>query len=153
MTKVEKLCAAYEQFGLSLKGMHADVPEAVIRMCSEVRGFVEAARERTPKPKSSQIAAGLEQGWREMLDLLSAVSKERRRAVADAWFAACEHAYPEFLSADSARRARVLERGKIRTEGEFYRVRYEVDVLEGQPDKKSEPHRLYALIDAFERCQ
>jgi hypothetical protein len=150
MSRIEKLCVAYEQFGRALMEMPGDVPEAMVAMCTEIRGFVDAARERTPKPTPSQIAAGLEQGWREMLEFMSDVPRERRSAVATAWLAACEQAYPEFLAVEERRLARVLERGKIRTEAEFYRVRHEVDVLEGQPGKQSELHKFYALIDAFE---
>jgi hypothetical protein len=150
MSKLEKLCVAYEQFGRALREMPADTPEAVVRMCTDIRGFVASARERTPRPTPSQIAAGLEQGWREMLDMLSDVPREQRSAIAKAWFVACENAYPEFLADEERQLARVLERGKIRTEAEFYRIRHEVDVLEGQPDKQSELHRLYALIGDFE---
>ncbi len=54
--------------------------------------------------------------------------------VSRAWHDATLDAYPEFLTAERQRLQKVLERGKIRTEAEFYRIRHEVDVLEGQAD-------------------
>lgn len=112
MSKLEKLCAAYEQFGHSLDEMGGHVPETWIRMCTQIRSFVESARKATPRPTPSQITTGLEQGWRDMLGLLSSVPKEQRSAVAKAWFDACANAYPEFLTLEEARLARVLERGR-----------------------------------------
>ena len=45
---------------------------------------------------------------------------------------------------------KVLARGKIRSETEFYCVRHEIDVLEGEPSRRKELVNLYALVDAFE---
>lgn len=151
MSRVEKLCATYELFGLALRKIPGKTLEAMSQQCAGVRGFVAAAREGTPKPTPSQVAAGLEQGWREMLDSLSGFPKEWRPAVAKAWFAATKHAYPEFMANEERRLAKVLDRGKIRTEREFYRVRHEIDLLEGQPDRQAELQHLYSMIDAFER--
>ena len=38
----------------------------------------------------------------------------------------------------------------LRSEAEFYRVRHEIDVLEGVPSRRSELENLYALVEAFE---
>ncbi|QOF75930.1 hypothetical protein [Variovorax sp. 38R] len=150
MSRVEKLCAACELFSLALKEIPGKASETLGQSCAGVRSFVATAREGTPKPTPSQLAAGLEQGWREVLDSLSGFPKEWRPAVAKAWFSATERAYPEFMANEERRLAKVLQRGRIRTEAEFYRVRHEIDVLEGQPDRQAELQRLYSIIGDFE---
>lgn len=70
--------------------------------------------------------------------------------VSKAWHDATLIAYPEFLAKEQQRLQKVIERGKIRTESEFYRIRHEVDVLEGRVDSQVELQQLYSLIDAYE---
>jgi len=151
MSKIEKLCDAYEKFGQAIATIPDDASKALSRMCVEVREFIAGARESTPKPTPSQIAAGLEQGWRETPQSIQRVASEWRATVSKAWHDATLLAYPEFLIAEGLRLQKVLERGKIRTEAEFYRIRHEVDLLEGQPGAQDELQRLYYLIDVYER--
>jgi hypothetical protein len=75
MSKVEKLCAACELFSLALKEIPGKASETLGQSCAGVRSLVATAREGTPKPTPSQLAAGLEQGWREVLDSLSSFPK------------------------------------------------------------------------------
>lgn len=150
MSKVEKLCEAYERFGQAIAVIPDDKVKNLCEMSMGVREFVSNARKNTPKPTPSQIAAGLEQGWRETPDLIQAVGAEWRLLVFKAWRDATSLAYPEFLAVEQQRLQKVIERGKIRTEAEFYRIRHEVDVLEGQPESQTELQRLYSLIDAYE---
>lgn len=115
-----------------------------------VRKFVSEASARVPKPTPSQIAVGLEQGWRETPELIQIISAQWRSIASQAWHDYTLAAYPEFLVKEQQRLHKVLERGKIRTEAEFYRIRHEVDVLEAQPESGVELQRLYSLIDAYE---
>lgn len=57
---------------------------------------------------------------------------------------------PEFLASDSERLNKVKERGRIRTESEFYVVRHQIDILEGALGQQDELQKLYSLADAYE---
>ena len=150
MSKLEKLCEAYEAFERAI----SDIPDVkVSKLCGPVGGirkFVADARARTPRPTPSQIAAGLEQGWRETPSLIQGVEAQWRPILTKAWHDATRSAYPDFLANERQRLEKVIERGKIRTEAEFYRIRHEVDLLEGEADSTVQLNRLYALIDAYE---
>jgi len=150
MSKLEKLCEAYEAFERAV----SDIPDAKVRklcnLAGGIRMFVAEARAKTPRPTPSQIAVGLEQGWRETPILIQGVEARWRPVLAKAWHDATLSAYPNFLANEQQRLKKVLERGKIRTEAEFYRVRHEVDLLEGETDSNIELNRLYALMDTYE---
>lgn len=150
MSKLEKLCEAYEKFGLAIATVPDDKAKALSSNSLGVRQFASEARARIPKPTPSQIASGLEQGWRETLELIQCISVPWRTMASQAWHNATLEVYPEFLAMERQRLDKVLERGKIRTEAEFYRIRHEVDVLEGRPESGVELQRLYSLIDAYE---
>ena len=151
MTKVEKLCAAYESFGRAIASVPDEQARALTRVSEGVREFVAGALQRVPRPTPSQVATGLEQGWRETPELIRGVAQQWRPEVARAWEDANQANYPEFLAKEKLRLQNVLARGKIKTESEFYRVRHEIDVLEAAANRKDELQCLYSLVDAYER--
>ncbi|MDM0039669.1 hypothetical protein QTH89_24725 [Variovorax sp. J22G21] len=85
-----------------------------------------------------------------MPEMFEGAKGEWQLTVNRAWHEATMANYPEFLAAEKLRLVKVLERGRIKTEAEFYRVRHEVDLLEGRPELHEELHKLYNLIDAYE---
>lgn len=82
--------------------------------------------------------------------LVGAVEAQWRWAVAKAWHDAISSEYPGFLQIEAERLQKILARGKIRTEGEFHLVRYQIDVLEAQPELAAELQVLYALAETYE---
>ena len=85
-----------------------------------------------------------------MPNLISEVDVQWRWAVSRALHEALAAEYPKFLALDAKRLERILARGKIRTETEFYLVRHQIDVLEGEPELGEELRKLCALVDAYE---
>ena len=85
-----------------------------------------------------------------MPDLIGEVDIQWRAAVSKALHDAVAAEYPEFLHLEAVRLEKVLARGKIRTEAEFYLVRHRIDVLEGEPELPEALRTLYALVEAFE---
>jgi hypothetical protein len=150
ITKLQKLVATYERFGADI----ADIPDQLVQQLrhtsSSVRGSVSALLAGDGAPKPSQVASGLEQGLRETPDLIAAVSAQWRPAVAKAFCNAVVTEYPDFFSKDSLRLDKVLARGHIKTESEFYLVRYFVDALEGEPDSLARLQQLNAMLGAYE---
>lgn len=150
MTKLEKLCAAYEAFGRAISDVPDTSANRLAQLSSGVRELVSDAFKRVPKPTPSQIAAGLEQSWRETPMLIQDIQPEWRAKVAEAWHTAAAGYYPEFLVKEEGRLRKIFTRGKIRTEAEFHLVRHEIDILEGAPGDATKLQTLYRLVDSFE---
>jgi len=149
-TKSEKLFAAYARFAQTIASIPDEKAWELCQVAAGVPAFVAEVRSRNPKPTSSQIATGLEKGLREMPDLIGGVDIQWRGAVSKALHDAVMLEYPEFLRLEAARLEKVMARGKIRTEAEFYLVRHRIDVLEGEPELAEELKSLYALVEAYE---
>lgn len=149
-TKSEKLVAAYARFAQAVSSIPDEKAWELCRVAAGVPAFVAEARSRTPKPTSAQIATGLEQGLREMPALVGEVDIHWRGAVSKALHDAIAAEYPEFLHLETARLEKVMARGKIRTEAEFYLVKHWIAVLEGEPELSGQLRGLYALVETFE---
>lgn len=148
-TKLQKLVAAYERFGAEIAGVPDAWAERLHIVSSGVAGFAsDNLSRRDTKP--GELAAGLEQGLRETPDLSAAVAPEYRPKVAAAFYRAVTAEYPDFFNKDAKRLDKVLARGRIRTEPEFYLVRHFLDTLEGVPQATSTVQQLYELLGAYE---
>jgi hypothetical protein len=150
MTRTDKLLAAYERFGAAISAVPDERAQSLHRTSAGVREFVADTLARHPEATSSQIGAGLEQGLRETPQLIQGISPEWRAVVSRAFQEALAQEYPAFIALEEERLNKVLARGKIRTEAEFYRIRHEIDVLEGDPSKHRRLEGLYALVNAYE---
>lgn len=151
MSKVEKLCAASEAFADAIKGIPDERVRQLYDTFAGVRMFVAKVRTFVPKPTPSQIASGLEQGWRELPILIQGVPREWRAILSMAWSNATLKHYPELCAKENQVLQKVLNRGKIRGEKEYYRIRHEIDILEGEPGERATLLTLYRLVDAYER--
>jgi hypothetical protein len=94
----------------------------------------------------SKVAAGLEQGLNEIPLILATASPRARAAFNDALVG---H-YPEFLETQLLRLRKVIERGSIRSEREFYLSRHAIDLLEGDSASRSMLQQLYELVGRYE---
>lgn len=148
-TKLEKLLAVFAQFADATRNSVDAGVQDLHRVAVGVPQFVADARLRVPKPTNSQIAAGLEQGLREMISL-DGVGTQVRPLIRCALQQALLAAYPEFMALDVQRLAKIVQRGQINTEAEFYLVRHRIDIVEGEPEHEEELGKLYALVGDFE---
>jgi hypothetical protein len=149
-TKAQKILAAYERFAQEIVAIPDPKAQELYRIAVSVPQFITDMRSKQPHINSSQIASGLEQGLRELPGLVGMVDAQWRWAVARALHDAISSEYPESLKADVDRLKKILVRGKIRTEREFYLVRHQIDVLEGQPELAEDLKCLYSLADEYE---
>lgn len=148
-SKSEKLLAAYARFAQAISAIPDEKAWELALVATGVPTFVAEARPQGAKPTSSQIVSGLEQGLRDMPDLIGEVDSQWRGAVSKALHDAVAAEYPEFLLLEAARLEEVMARGEIRTEAEFHLVRHRIDVLEGEPELPEALGRLYVLVEAF----
>jgi hypothetical protein len=148
-TKLDRLLAVYAMFADETRGIADPEVLELHRMAAGVPQFLENARLRVPKPTNSQITSGLEEALRELTNL-GGLKPHSRAPVRRAIHLALSTQYPEFLSLDESRLSKVIERGRIRTEAEFYLVRHRIDVIEGEPKHEGELDQLYALVGDYE---
>lgn len=148
-TKSEKLLAVYARFAQAITAIPDEKAWELALVATGVPTFVAEARPQGAKPTSSQVVSGLEQGLKDMPNLISEVDSQWRGAVSKALHDALAAEYPEFLLLEAARLEKVMARGEIRTEAEFHLVRYRMDVLEAEPELPQALGRLYVLVEAF----
>jgi hypothetical protein len=144
-SKLERLVASFDCF----YGQLADVPEAAF---AELRDSWQTYKEtvvgrNVPGVRRSQLAAGLEQGLRELPLLLDSMTPETRKRAAVAYASAIKKEHPEFFQDIRDRFDKIVARGRIRGEAEFHLVRSEIDFLEARGAKSAELDLLYELID------
>ena len=146
--KLEKLIAVYEHFGQEIAAIPDPWASKLAKQSNAVRTTVDRTLGKEPGATKSQFAAGLEQGLRDTPDFIAMVSPEWRAHVAKALNNAVQTAYPEFLAKDAERLEKIRDRGKIKTDSEYYLIRHKIDVLEGSGDTKLLMD-FYALVDSF----
>jgi hypothetical protein len=145
-TRFDKLMGVFERYYASLSELNdARAGAAAVEGWESYKRQVLGAL-ATKKVSKSMIAAGLEQGLRELRELPPGVKQLGPAPSALERAIALE--YPEFLHEDEERLSMVLKRGRIRTERDYYLVRHAIDQEEGKPsDRLAE---LYRLADNFD---
>ena len=144
--KLTKLVAVFDQFHEAITRL--DDPTAK-RLVESWAGIRHQYVEPTDAPRS-EFASGMEQGLRETPMVLQSMQPEARKSAVQALAAATLAHYPDFLSKDAERLAKIKARGYIRGENEFYLVRHHVDLLECEPSQEEELRLLYELVDRYE---
>ncbi len=144
--KLIKLVAIFDQFHNFIA--HLDDPTAK-RLVENWEGVRRAYVTPVGVPPSA-LAAGLEQGLRDIPMLLQSISPEARKSAAQALAEATSTNFPDFLAKDAERLAKIKARGSIRSENEYLLIRHQVDLLEGKPTQEQEILLLYELVEKFE---
>lgn len=147
-SKYEQLSAVFERF-------HDELGKLPDRRAAELCAVWEkgklwyadllASRQAT----RSELAAALEQVLRETPQILQSMPAQHRLAALKALADALAAEYPSFLEQDQVRLSKILARGSIRTESEYYLIRNRIDLLEGE-GQEEELAELYSLVDKFE---
>lgn len=147
-SKFDKLFNVFEQFNTSLE----DFPGQRVSDLRESWAYAkdEYARILCEGVSKSEIAAGLEQGLRELPLLLEGIAPQERIQIAAMLSKAIHDRYPEFAAKEAKDLAQILAKNKIRGERQFYLVRHRIDELEGTGAAEIEIKTLYRLINEFE---
>jgi hypothetical protein len=103
-----------------------------------------------PGMTRSRLADGIEGGLRETPTAWGHEPPDIRQAVMRVWQNAIETHYPAFFEKEQLRINKVLTRGKIRTEAEFYLIRHQIDCLEETRNDPDLLARYMQMIDQFE---
>ena len=100
------------------------------------------------KARKSEIAAGQLQFLQEVLHPGNRQGDESDDAMQKSR-AIFGREFPDFFAKLDAKRDKVIERGKIRNEDEYYLIRDYVDEVEGDPDQSQLLEKLYLMVDEF----
>ncbi|NHQ88425.1 hypothetical protein HA050_20195 [Iodobacter sp. HSC-16F04] len=150
VTKYDKLFAVFEELTKQLQlipdeklqvyvGFLIQMPEQFNQMLASNRGLTK-----------SKMATGLEQALREVPEIFSNLKPAARLSALNAWNASIQKEFPEFAEKSKEKIARILIRGHIKNEPEYYLIRSEVDALEGVEAQDSVLKQYYSLIEKFE---
>ena len=149
-TKYDKLVAVNEKLAANFSRIDHPNTQQLAKLLSRAGpGLWEEAKKEEPSVTRSQIAAGLEQGLRDLSLIVTAQAPEIKSAVISAFRDAVQAEYPDFLEKDKLRLAKVVGRGHIRTENEWYLLQHRLDEIEGDPQHEKEVARLWELVDNY----
>ena len=105
------------------------------------------ANDKFPAPKSV-IATGLEQGVNELPLFFEEMEPSLRETVFQTYYSALDEIVPDYQEKLSNRVQRILKRGKIKSESEFYLLRSRLDQIEGSGVK--EEFLVSAILGQYE---
>jgi len=151
-TKYEKLVALERKLGENFASIDHPFTQYMANLFSsagEGEDSFDEIKKRDPTVTRSEIAAGMEQGIRDLSMMLPAQDPAVRSAAMSAFRDAMKSEYPEFLERDKQRLTKVLSRGHVRTESEWYLLQSRLDEIEGNPDFEDETKTLWELIDNY----
>jgi hypothetical protein len=150
-SKYDKLFAVFESFSASLASLPDEKARQLAGSWEKAKASYAELLASDSGVTKSKIAVGLEQGLRETPRLLQRVASPSRAIAIVAFHSAVKENYPEFFLKQEEALAKVLSRGTIRTEGEFYLVRAEIDRLEGSLGEDELLRECYGLVERFEQ--
>lgn len=146
MDKLAKLIAVFDQFNDCL----AVLDDAAAQELSTNWSGIRDQYARPGSIPRSALASGMEQGLREIPTLLESLGPRDRKRASDALESALAAHYPSFLAKDAKRLEKIRTRGFIRGEAEYYLVRHQIDMLEGEASQKDQLQKYYEMVDRFE---
>jgi hypothetical protein len=150
-TQYECLWAVYERFGNELKKCGETGALALAQAWdngkSQHRKWLD---DPASKISRSSLAAGMKQGLRELPRLLESISPEARKHLRKILRQILCEEMPGLISKEVLELERILKRGKIVSENEYYLVRHQLDEVEGREAHRQEAVILMALLDRFD---
>jgi len=150
-SKYDKLFAVFESLCAQLAAVPDDDAYGVVRSWENAKvQYAQWLSDPRSGVTRSKVAAGLEQGLRETPQRLQRVAPQWRGQAVAALQTAIENEFPEFGAKQRGALSKILSRGSIRGESEFYLVRHEVDCLEGATGAEELLSKYYGLLEAFE---
>lgn len=122
--------------------------ETVTESLRQIRELLQASPSRVPL---SKILTGLRQGLRETPRMMQSVLAEAPPSLrAEVIEVVNGQKTPAFLEDQAEKARKVLARGSIRNEDEWYLLRWRLDQIEGSSTHRQECELLAKLLDTYE---
>jgi hypothetical protein len=110
---------------------------------------IDVIEGRVPGAKPSMMIDGLEQGLREMPEVVGSLPREIRQSALHIFDGLIEDTLPDFFAKDVALVQAIIARGRLKNDKEFYLIRSLIDRLEYQGNEDG-VKELYLLVDNYE---
>jgi hypothetical protein len=146
-SRLRSLVAVYDAFHQALQ---REVDPQAQKLCANWASVKPQYAGSPLAGTPSQLSAGLEQGLRELPMLFQQMSAPCRVAAAQALASALQEHLPSFAAEQDERLAKVVARGSVRSEREFYLVRHAIDIAESSMQPRPELSALYSLVERYE---
>ena len=149
--KLETLINLYKELAEELGKLNSPELEPLLNSWSISLGQVnEIINNPDNAIKPSQIASGFEQGLRDAHLMLSDLNAQYRSSAIEIFYKVVGSHLPSFFQKSKAQLDRIVAKGQIKNENEWYLVRHRVDEIEGQSSSDAELELLNELLGKFE---
>ena len=149
--KLEALINVYKELAEELGKLNSPDLEPLLNSWSVSLGQVnEIINNPDNAIKPSQIASGFEQGLRDTHLMLGDLNAQYRSSAIDIFYKVVGLHLPSFFQKSKAQLDRIVAKGNIKNENEWYLVRHRVDEIEGQSNNEAELEVLNELLGKFE---
>ena len=149
--KLETLINLYKELAEELGKLNSPELEPLLNSWSISLGQVnEIINNPDNAIKPSQIASGFEQGLRDTHLMLSDLNAQYRSSAIEIFYKVVGSHLPSFFQKSKAQLDRIVAKGQIKNENEWYLVRHRVDEIEGQSSSDAELELLNELLGKFE---
>ena len=147
-TKLDSIIDTYEELASEYRVLG---DQKLIDQFDSFIPFIQKAK-ANPQVKRSAIVAGCEQGLRETPLILThfKLAEDIQVAALKIFYRVVEIHMPAFFEKERQRREKIVGRGKIKGESEWYLLRNRVDEIEGDVAHEVELLTLYKLLDDYE---
>jgi hypothetical protein len=150
-SQFEALSVVYDRFNVELaKSAYAPALELERNWIAAREKFSGWLSDPNAQITRSMLVQGLKQGLRDLLLVMNGWPLEYRQSLIRALRQITEGELPAYFSQESQKLARIVGRGRVRSEAEYYLVRHRVDEIEGLEANISEVDTLLKLLDQFE---
>lgn len=150
-TKFTQLVGAYGHLGFELRTLGiVSLAELADTWDEALKQMHAMLSEKNPPYTRSVMVGGLEQGLREAPVFFSSLPEAQRHAALKMYRRAIEARVPDFFKRDQDVLRKVLARGRVKNENEWYLLRHRVDEIEGELSHASELEKLYTLLGDYE---
>lgn len=149
--KLEVFMNLYEELGTAFQASR--IPLLIEISANWAKSFEQIhamLKEEKPRATRSAIAAGMEQGLRDLPNILDSLSEQERRKVLNTYRRIVQSNLPNFFESELKKREQIIARGKIKNDREWYLLRARVDEIEADVSQTSELVVLYKLLDSYE---
>lgn len=149
--KLEVLFNVYEELSNELERLDIDELEPLLDAWKVSLGQVrEIVGDSASPVKPSQLVAGFEQGLRDAQLILGDFPEQNRSRAMKVFRSIVRLHMPRFFEKYEQQLKRIVEKGKISNEHEWYLVRHRVDEIEGLESSEAEVRMLDELMAKYE---
>lgn len=150
-SKLDTLIYVYKELASELGKLNSPELEPLLNSWSvSLEQVNEIINSHDNAVKPSQIASGFEQGLRDTHLMLGELNVQYRSLAIEVFYKVVGLHLPRLFQKSKAQLERILAKGKITNENEWYLARHRVDEIKGLSNNDAELEILNQLLDKFD---